>query len=237
MKKMELAAALAAVLAAAGGASAAPVGVDGLLGAEWNGVSAVQVTHDAGAPIGNFGTPGPTTAGASYDIRVRGDGSYVYVLLQITGDAASSAGQFANLYFDTNPAAADGSDVGFEVTNNRYFVAGDPGGNYYDASAFLTYDASVAGSIELAIDDAFFTSGPRAGVPFPIGYPASTDEVVLRLSQSFGYSVAGGATYGPNRLGAASLVAAAAVPEPGSVALVLAALGGLGLASRRNRAR
>ncbi len=213
-------------------AAAAPISIDGVIGAEWAGVSTVFVTHDAAAPDSNFGTPTNITQGASYSIRVRGDGSYVYVALQITGDAAFSIGNFANLYFDTNPPAGDGSDVGFEVTNNRYFVAGDPNGNYYDASAFLTYDVlSNPGTIELAIDNSFFTSGPLVNTAFPNGYPGATDDVVLRLSQSFGYSVAGGATYGPTRLGTASV---AAVPEPGSLALVALALGATGFV-RRNR--
>ena len=209
---------------------AAPIGVDGSLGAEWTGVSAVNVTHDAVAATGNFGSPSNITQGASYSIRVRGDGSYLYVLLTITGAAGSSGGNFANLYFDTNPSAADGSDVGFEVTNNRYFIAGVPG--YFDASAYLTYDStSNPGTIELAIDNLFFTSGPQAGVGFPNGYPVATSDVTLRLSQSFGYSVAGGASYGPDRLGTASVLSA--VPEPSSVALALLSLAALSATRRR----
>lgn len=224
-----------AIALACGATVAAPVGIDGVIGADWAGVTAVNVTHVAGTPIGNFGAPGPTTAGASYSIRVRGDGAYVYVALQITGDVGSSAGNFANLYFDTNPPAADGSDVGFEVTNNRYFVAGGPSGVFYDATPFLTFDStSQPGTIELAIDNSFFTSGPQAGVAFPNGYPVAADQVVLRLSQSFGFSVAGGASYGPTRLGSASVLPAAnAVPEPGSLALAVAALGLLGAGRRR----
>jgi len=211
----------------------APVAVDGVLGAEWNGVAAVNVAHDAGAATGNFGSPGNTTQGASYSIRVRDDGQFYYVLLSITGDAGSSAGNFANIYFDTDPANNNGSDVGFEVTNNRYFIAG--GASYFDASAYLTYDStSNPGSIEFAIDNSFFTSGPLAGTAFPNGYPAATADVTLRLSQSFGYSVAGGTSYGPTRLGSATVVSAA-VPEPATGALVLLSLGLLGAVRRRCR--
>jgi hypothetical protein len=224
--------AIAAALSVGSACSfAAPVGIDGLIGAEWNGVPVVTVTHDPSAPESNFGAPGTTTRGASYSIQVRDDGTYYYVALKVTGDALSNAGNFANLYFDTDPLAGNGSDVGFEVTNNRYFIAGAAGD--YDASPYLTFDGtSNPGTIELAIANTFFTSGPKAGVAFPNGYPAATGDVTLRLSQSFGYSVAGGGSYGPTRLGSAS-VAAAQVPEPGSLALV--ALGLVGLATLRRR--
>jgi len=46
--------------------------------------------------------------------------------------------------------------------------------------------------------------------------------VVLRLSQSFGYSVAGGGSYGDDRLGVVTLEASA-VPGPVVVALGLIA--------------
>ncbi len=223
-----------AMVALAAPAWAAPVGVDGILGAEWAGVSVVNVIHDANAPSSNFGAPGNTTQGASYSIRVRDDGAFYYGFLQITGDAGSSAGNFANLYFDTNPAAMDGSDVGFEITGNRYFIAGDPLNMYYDASSYLTFDAvSNPGSIEFAIRNDFFTSGPRAGLDYPAGYPTAAGDVVLRLSQSFGYSVAGGASYGPTRLGSASVVnGSTGVPEPASIALVLGALAAAAMVRR-----
>jgi hypothetical protein len=225
-KAGRLAFALGAAMACAF-ASAAPVSIDGVIGAEWAGVSVATVAHDPSAPTSNFGAPGPTTQGASYSVRVRGDGSYIYVALQITGDAASSAGNFANLYFDSNPPAADGSDIGLEVTNGVYFIPGVPGS--YDASAYLTYDStSHPGTIELAIANSFFTSGLK-------GSPVATGDVVLRLSQSFGYSVAGGATYGSTRLGSASVLPATSIPEPTSLALTGIALSALA-GWRRRRA-
>lgn len=214
-----------ATLLVGGAASAAPVSIDGTIGAEWAGVAVVNVTHDTAAPESNFGTPGPTTTGASYSIRVRGDGSYVYVALQITGDAGSSAGNFANLYFDTSPGT--GSDLGIEVTNGTYFIPGGPGG--FNALPYVTYDATTnAGTIELAIANGFFTSGLQ-------GSPAAVSDVQLRLSQSFGYSVAGGASYGTARLGVASILPAVEVPEPGSLALAMLALGALGATGRSAR--
>ncbi len=214
--------ALAALCASA---AAAPVSINGALGAEWSGVSSVTVTHDDNAPDSNFGAPTNTTRWDSYTIQMRADAGYVYVGMQTVGAPALSASLlFANLYFDVDPLANNGSDIGFEVTNNTWFIAGGPGG--FDATPYLTWDnASNPGTIEVAIDRAFFT-GVFQGLNMAPG------DVVLRLSQSFGYSVAGGASYGDDRLGRVSLAELGTVPEPGSLALVMAALAGVGFAAR-----
>jgi hypothetical protein len=52
-------------------ASAVPIGIDGVIGAEWTGVTVRNVTHDAGASIGNIDTPDPTTAGTSCSIPIQ----------------------------------------------------------------------------------------------------------------------------------------------------------------------
>lgn len=63
-----------------------------------------------------------------------------------------------------NPLALIGSEVGFEVTNNRYCIPGGTPG-CFDATSFLTFGSkSHPGTIELAIANSFFTSGPFASV-------------------------------------------------------------------------
>jgi hypothetical protein len=226
-----LAAAAVAVSAAGGSLRAAPVGVDGTIGAEWTGVSVFNVVNDPAAPINNFATPtNNTSAYADYSVQVRDDGAYYYGALQITDHANLSPGDFANLYFDTDPQNGNGSDVGFEITNNRFFIAGAPG--YYDATPYLTY--AVDGgthTIEFAIDNAFFTSSPQAGAPYPLGFPTATGDVTLRLSQSFGYSVAGGTANGDAvRLGVASVASGTATPLPSAASMSLGTLAVLGVA-------
>src|SRR5262249_5063687 len=75
--------------------------------------------------------------------------------------------------------------------------------------------------IEAAFPWSVFTSDPLG-----MGYPLATSEVQLRLSQSFGYSVAGGSFYGDARLG--TYPVPSAVPEASSV-FVFGVIG-LGLA-------
>jgi hypothetical protein len=154
---------------------------------------------------------------------IRGLPSLLNVTIRIgTTNASDSPGGFANLYFDTDPQNNNGSDVGFEVTNNQYFIAGVSG--YYDATPYLTYAVSPAQDVvELAIANSFFTNGPLAGITG--GYPAATNDVTLRLSQSFGYNVAGGPDYGATRLGTASI---ASIPLPSSASAGAVILGVLG---------
>jgi hypothetical protein len=194
----------------------------------------VSVATDANAPISNFQSA-TNTARAGYTLTLSDDGNSVIGTIVQTGGQAEGA--FANLYFDLNPTVGDGSDLGFEIGTNGVtaFIPGmngNPGFNTVLDSSLYTFGTSTdQGLITLnfSLSNSLFTSA-IAGLAY---YPNQTFEnnVTLRLSQSLSYSVAGGDSYGVDRLGTVSV--AGAVPEPASWALMLAGFGGIGFAMRR----
>lgn len=228
--------AAAAVFGTASIASAAAVGVDGSIGSEWSSVTPVHVLYNPSAPTGNFGAPTNENASVAYDIYVRGDANYLYVGIQTLSPVSGL--DFANLYFDTNPPAADGSDLGFEVTNNRAFIPGGSGYTNYTAGADdITFSltagtGSTNGVLEFAVPFTFLINDPL-GMGFPHATPGSY--VTLRLSQSFGYSVAGGATYGADRLGRVDIPSTSIVPLPTSALSGLGLLAGICVCARLGR--
>jgi hypothetical protein len=224
-------AALALTSAIGIASSAQAITIDGSLDAAY-GATTATVAYNPAAPTSNFAAPTAASNAIGYTIHLTSDANYVYGFLQTFGPGAS-VGDFANLYFDLDPANGNGSDIGFEVTNYRGFVAGGSG---YSPVA-LNFFAS-GGIVEFSIPNSYFLSAmtgleSQYGVGFP--FPSVGDQVTLRLSQSFGYSVAGGASYGPNRLGSV-ILGGGAIPEPATWAMMLLGFGGVG-ALLRNRKR
>lgn len=196
-------------------ASQAAISVDGILDAAYGGPSAT-VTYNALAPTSTFDAPtNLETNAAAYDLYFSSDADNVYGFLQTTG-TGTSAGDFANLYFDIDSTNGYGSDIMFEITNHKLVVLG----NSYivPMSSFAS-----AGVIEFSIAKSIFQT-VNAQAPAP----NADSRVTLRMSQSFGYSVAGAG--GDQGLGVA------AVPEPTTWAMMILGLGAAGAMLRRRNA-
>ena len=222
----------AAVLALSSQAHAG-ITVDGYYDAAY-GAAKSTVAYDPGAPDSNFGSPTNASKYIGYSIFLAEDAGSVYGYLRADGPLAS-VGPFANVYWDLDPGNSNGSDLGFELSSGAQNVF-IPGRSPTLAIGGITVATSADQlGVEFAIPDAYF----EAALP-GLSYYAGRDlalpggKITLRLSQSFGYSVAGGATYGDDRLGAVTL--SGAVPEPATWAMMLMGFAGLGLALRSRRA-
>ena len=231
--KMKLCASMGAAVAALAFATSsyAAITIDGARDAAYGAPTAVVLNAPEGSPTTSFDfqNPGVTTDGEGYSIYLTSDANNVYGYIQGDG-VGTSAGNFSNLYFDLNPPVGDGTDIGFEITNNRAFVAGGPAGEY--ANIGIDYANGPDGSIEFSIPNSAFEA-PIAGLTYFPGQtfasPGST--VNLGLSQTLSYSVEG------RELGSVVIggSAVSAAPEPSAWALMLAGVGAMGLMLRRRR--
>jgi hypothetical protein len=211
--------------------------VDGTISAGEYGAPTSTVLYDPAAPISNFQNP-TNTATVGYSVYLNATNGYLYGALQTSAlQGGTGAPDFANLYFDLDPQNNNGSDLGFSMGAGGV-TAFIPGGN--NVQVVLTNVQFVAGTggtvLEFAIPNIDFEM-PIAGLTYASGqaFPNSQNpDVVLRLSQSFGYSVAGGASYGATRLGEAALQDGSSVPEPAGLAVLLPAIAAfIGLKRRK----
>jgi hypothetical protein len=236
MSKVTLALSFGFITLAGGvGSFASPV-VDGTFSPGEYGPATSVVTYDPTALEGNFGAPGPSSDAIGYSVYLEDTGGILYGLLQTNPvGGGTSVAAFANLYFDLDRQNGNGSDLGFEIGNKDVFIPG-PAPVPIPAPEVTFAISSDGGTFEFSIPNSDFT-GPIAGLNYNPGqvFPdAVNPTVTLRLSQSFGYSVAGGATFGNGRLGAFNVVDA---PEPTSMALFGVGLAAVAAMRRRQRPR
>lgn len=213
--------------------------VDGTLDSDY-GAPTAHVGYDAAAADSNFGAPSAVSKYSAYDIYLKGQDGFVFGMVK---SADNDGLPFANLYFDVDYGTRAGSDIGFEIDASRtnMFVP-ENGTMVRGITGVATALSSDGKQLEFAIPTSYFTT-PLAGLTYNshLTLPAVGDHVRLNLSQSFGYSVAGGqGNFGDSRLGTAALTSApatgaGAVPEPSSWAMMVGGFGLLGGTLRRGR--
>ncbi len=224
-------------VALATASAAGAIVVDGQYDAAYGAPTKV-IPYSPG-PNGDFNTYGPASS-PGYSIYLNGSNGNVYGYLKADTSAGGAvvAPTFANVYFDIDPAHSPGADLVFELSAMNQRVSA----LYHAPSPIAASGIAVAVSadgtgIEFAIPNHYFTTA-YAGVDYDPNQVFATvgGPVTLRISQSFGYDVVGGASFGPNRLGSVTLAPPAAIPEPASWALMIGGFGLVGIAGRRREA-
>jgi hypothetical protein len=186
-----------------------PVGADGVIGAEWNGVTPTMVPLGPADPNGQL---------VAFKVFVRSDANYLYVGVQAVpapGDSWDDAvtlslGGSANVYLDTDHV--DGSDVlllpldvppdycqadGSTCSTN----VGPPPGPHsvYTAATegLKTTDPGgpVGGVREFAVPWTVLQTDPDS-----LGFPKAVCDTTVRSVQGFGYNFSG-PQFDPQRFG------------------------------------
>ncbi len=125
----------------------AQVGVDGVIGPEWTGVTPTNVPYSG--PAGSCaGGPPPDAHLVGYDVYVRCDANYLYIGLRALpatnpqGWACVSALSLCtctNIYLDTDPCTSPGADIVFEPC----FTDMGFQGSYGPADGSANYDIAA----------------------------------------------------------------------------------------------
>ncbi len=217
--------------------------VDGIRGIEWSGITPDHIPYSSTNSAFQF-------VGYSefvpIDVYFRSDATYLYALLEAKPlglglDQWSTGLDFANVYFNTDNTG--GSDLGFELQNDRAFVPNQA--PYYGplssfgvksaVSVGLNYGAvggPVGSIIEFAVPWTFFRDNPLS-IPFS-GLNPTTPTVQFRSLQAFGYTFIGANSFGDDRFGQAPVPSALVpVPEPSTYA-IFSMLALLGVVARRH---
>ncbi len=219
------------------GSAAQAIVVDGSYDAAYGAATKV-IPYSAG-PNGDFNNYGSASSPA-YSIFLNASNGNVYGFLKADTSfgGAIVAPTFANVYFDIDPATGNGADLVFELSANAQRVSALYNAPVPVAASGISVAVSTDGTgIEFAIPNHYFTTA-YSGVDYDPAQVFGTvgSPVTLRISQSFGYDVVGGASFGADRLGRVILAPAAAVPEPAMWGLMIAGFGLVGSAARRRRA-
>lgn len=223
-----------AVAALACTSAAAAITVDGSYDTAY-GLPKTVVPYSPG-PNGDFNSYG-SAASPGYSIYLATNDAklYGYLRADTVSGGTIVAPTFANVYFDIDPATGNGADLVFELSALSQRVSALYNAPVPVAATGISVAVSGGGAgIEFAIPNSYFTTA-YPGVDYDPSqiFAVVGGRVTLRISQSFGYDVVGGASFGEERLGGVNL--APGVPEPATWGLMITGFGLVGFAARRRR--